>query len=95
MQAFLWRHLVPAEQLKALVYNPSLDTSLRRVRGAAKPATTPTKPPAPTVDPVTGKPKFTKQQVAGLLRQIRLLHQDGLITDAFRDRKIAECEGGQ
>ncbi len=94
MQAFLWRHLVPAEQLKALVYTPP-PPPRSLGKAAPKPPTTPVKPPAATIDPVTGKPRFTRQQVAGLVRQIKLLHEEGLITNTFRDRKVAECEAGQ
>ena len=42
-----------------------------------------------------GKPKFTKQQVAGRLRQSKLLFEDGLLTDEFNDQRIAECEAVQ
>ena len=38
------------------------------------------------------KPKFTKQQIAGRLRQLKLLYEDGLITDEFYVEKVAECE---
>jgi hypothetical protein len=31
MQAFLWRHLVPAKDLKALVYDPSYQPPPKRV----------------------------------------------------------------
>lgn len=44
------------------------------------------------VDPAAGKPKFTKQQIAGRLRQLKLLHDEGLLTDDFYNRKVAECE---
>ena len=44
------------------------------------------------VDPSAGKPKFTKQQVAGRLRQLKLLYEEGLLTDKFYDEKVAECE---
>lgn len=44
------------------------------------------------VDPSAGKPKFTKQQVAGRLRQLRQLLDEGLITEDFYTRKVAECE---
>lgn len=44
------------------------------------------------VDPLFGKPKFTKQQVAGRLQQLKLLHLEGLLTDKFYDERVAECE---
>ncbi len=40
-------------------------------------------------------PKFTRQQIAGRLRQLRLLYEDGLLTDEFYETKVAECEAGQ
>jgi hypothetical protein len=44
------------------------------------------------VDPTVVKPKFTKQQVAGRLRQLKLLFEEGLLTEDFYARKVAECE---
>jgi len=45
-----------------------------------------------TVDPNAPKPKFTKQQVAGRLRQLKLLHEEGLFTEKFYNDRVAECE---
>ena len=92
MQAFLWRHLVPAEELKVLVFNPSYQPPPKRVPPVPAPSAAEKKPPAASVDPAAGKPKFTKQQVAGRLRQLKLLFEDGLLTDDFYDQKVAECE---
>ena len=95
MQAFLWRHLVPAQDLKALVFAVRRNRHLlacgrrlhrlrraqagaRRRRGRGAPA----------------KAKFTKQQVAGRLRQLKLLFEEGLLTEGFYDRKVAELETG-
>ena len=47
------------------------------------------------VDPNAGKPKFTKQQVAGRLRQLKLLWEEGLLTDDFYDIKCEECESAR
>jgi hypothetical protein len=84
MQAFLWRHLVTAEDLVALVYNPSF-----------KPPEMRTRPPIPEkqkpVDP-DEKPKFTRRQVQGRLRQIERLYQEWYLTDDFANREIAELE---
>ncbi len=44
------------------------------------------------VDPSVGKQKFTKQQVAGRLQQLKLLHEEGLLTEKFYSEKVAECE---
>ncbi len=44
------------------------------------------------VDPGVVKPKFSKQQVAGRLRQLKRLFEEGLLTEDFYTRKVAECE---
>ncbi len=88
MQAFLWRHLVPAQELTALVYNPSNQPTPERV------------PPELTDEQMAefapkdseAKAKFTKRQVTGRLRQLKNLYQEWLITDDFYLRKVAECE---
>ena len=36
MQAFLWRHLVPAQELPALVYDPAFLDLARRIREAIR-----------------------------------------------------------
>jgi hypothetical protein len=92
MQAFLWRHLVPAEEMRALVFNPSYEPPPKRVRRTSAPSAVEPKAKVAPIDPVSGKPKFTKQQVAGRLKQIHLLYEDGLLTEDFHDRKVAECE---
>ena len=88
MQAFLWRHLVPAVELTALVYNPSYQPPHERV------------PPELTDEQMAefapkeseAKAKFTKRQVTGRLRQLKNLYEEWLITDDFYLRKVAECE---
>jgi len=92
MQAFLWRHLVPAEDLKALVFNPSYQPPPKRVRETPPPPPVEAKTPVAPPDKPPEKSKFTKQQVAQRVRQIKFLYEEGLITDAFHDRKMAECE---
>jgi hypothetical protein len=92
MQAFLWRHLVPAEELKVLVFDPSYEPPPKRVRA---PSTAESKATVASVDPPAGKPTFSKQQVAGRLRQLKLLFEEGLLTDDFNDQKVAECEAAR
>ena len=41
------------------------------------------------------KPKFTKQQIAGRLRELKRLFEEGLLTDDFYDDRVAECEAVQ
>ena len=86
MQAFLWRPLLPAEELSALVYNPSY-----------KPPPTRKRPPIREEDrpaPPEGKPRHSQAQVAGRVRQIESLYQMWLLTDEFANREIAELEAG-
>ena len=85
MQAFLWRHLVPTDDLIAVVHNPSYQSPPKREP-----------PPRPEDEVKSAKPagevKFNRRQVAGRLRQIKLLFEEWLITDDFYNRKVAECE---
>jgi len=88
MQAFLWRHLVPAENLTAIVYNPNTKPPVqeRILSPLSTDATTEASPAG------AAKQTFTKKQVVGRLRQLKLLFEDWLITDDFYRRKVAECE---
>ncbi len=88
MQAFLWRHLVPAENLMAVVFNPSFRPPPTRV---AAPLTEDEKAEALANTPKTAR-KFTKRQVAGRLRQLRALFEEWLLTEEFYSGKVAECE---
>ena len=94
MQAFFWRHLVPAEELKVLVVDPTFQpTPRRRARFALpNPTTAPTTKPTTTASSTRPAPKFTRQQVMARLRQLALLFEDGLITEDFYKDKVAECE---
>lgn len=89
MQAFLWRHLVPAKDLKAFVADPTaIDSKPRRNRDKTAPAT----PPAGST---VRKAKFTKEQVAGRLRELDRLFDEGLLSQDFYNQNVAECEAGQ
>ncbi|MEA1949892.1 MAG: PPC domain-containing protein [Planctomycetota bacterium] len=82
MQAFLWRHLLPADTLPALVYNPSYKPSDDRVR-----------PPIRDEDRPKGvKRTLTKSSVAGRLGQIERLYQNWFFTDEFTNREISGIE---
>ncbi len=82
MQAFLWRHLVPAESLVAIVGDGKTSTNYRR--------TLPPPMPASLVNVATAT--FTKQQVASRLKQLRNLFDAWLLTDEFYRERVAECE---
>jgi ribosomal protein L40E len=82
MQAFLWRHLLPADNLPVLVYDPSYQPPADRVR-----------PPIRDEDrPKDVKPTLTRSSVEGYLRQIDSLYQEWLLTDEFVNREIANTE---
>jgi hypothetical protein len=53
--------------------------------------------PSPAVPSaaVLAAPKFTKQQVAGRLKQLKILYEAGLLTDSFYLKKVKECEAVQ
>jgi hypothetical protein len=95
MQAFLWRHLVPAEELLVLVFDPAYQPPPKRVARARPSPAVETNAPAPAVAPAAEKPKFSKQQVAGRLRELKLLFEEGLLTDEFYELKVAECEAAR
>ena len=47
------------------------------------------------IDPAAVNRKFSKQQVAARLRQLKILFDEGLLTEDFYKRKVAECEDGR
>jgi hypothetical protein len=82
MQAFLWRHLLPAETLPALVFDPSYQPPADRIR-----------PPIRDEDRPKGvTPTLTRSSVDWYLRQIEGLYQDWFLTDEFVNREIANIE---
>ena len=91
MQAFLWRHLVPAEDLKVFVYDPAYTPPPKRAPPPGLAEAVATAKPKPAAE----APKFTKGQVAGRLRQLKTLYEDWLLTEDFYARKVAECEAPQ
>ncbi len=123
MQAFLWRHLVPAQDLKVLVFDPSYQPKPQRILPDVPPPVVATNTPsatnisvaASTLGPtnivaatnlVSGTnaaartnivaaaqpPRFTKQQVAARLRQLKLLFEEGMLNDDFYVEKVVECQ---
>ncbi len=94
MQAFLWRHLVPAEKLNVLVFDSAYEPTPKRMRREVLPGQVTEDKPAPAVgaDGKPVKPKFTKNQVAGRLRELKGLFEEGLTTVEFDYQKVLECE---
>jgi hypothetical protein len=101
MQAFLWRHLVPAQKLEALVFDPAYQPPPKRVPPnlpePAVAAQTAQGTGAPTGDTGAPKPqpKFTQQQVTVRLRELKRLYGAGYLTDEFYLVKVAECQVSQ
>lgn len=97
MQAFLWRHLVPAQEMPVMVFNPG--ELIRSGEFRAKPAGHGTNAnlamPASTggTNETRTQLRFTRQQVITRLRQLDALHREGLLTEEFHRKKIEECEG--
>lgn len=82
MQAFLWRHLLPSDNLPALVCNLSSQPTAERVH-----------PPIRDEDRPKGvKRTLTKSSVDGYLSQIERLYQEWFFTDDFANRQIANIE---
>ncbi len=82
MQAFLWRQLLPAETLPALVFDPSYQPPADRIR-----------PPIRDEDRPKGvTPTLTRSSVEWYFRQIESLYQDWFLTDEFVNREIANVE---
>jgi hypothetical protein len=94
MQAFLWRHLVPAADFRVHVYNPSYKPPRPRV-ASISPAVA-----AMIVAKVRSarkdkEPTLTKGQAMNLLRQLQRLFESGLLTDEFYFRKVAETRADE
>jgi hypothetical protein len=82
MQAFLWRHLLPAETLPALVFEPSYQPPADRIR-----------PPIRDEDrPKNVQPTLTRSSVEWYLREIENLYQEWFLTDEFVNRELAGIE---
>jgi len=111
MQAFLWRQLAPATELKALVFDPGYELPLKRPvpQRTPRPAAVTNAVTnavaminaigstnvAATTNTVPAKPRFTKSQVERRLRELSRLYQEGLLTEAFHNEKADECEAQQ
>jgi hypothetical protein len=82
MQAFLWRHLLPAETLPVWVFDSSYKPPADRIR-----------PPIRDEDrPKDVKRTLTRPSVEWYLKQLDSLYQDWFLTDEFVNREIAKTE---
>ena len=93
MQAFLWRHLVPAQDFQVVVFDPGYNPPPQRVL-RARPSTR-AKTRATNAAPAAAKLNFTRQQIAGRLKQLKLLYEEDLLTDDFYEERVAECEAAR
>jgi len=82
MQAFLWRHLLTADTLPVLVFDPSYQPPADRIR-----------PPIRDEDRPKGVDRtLTRASVDLYLRQVDRLYQEWFLTDEFANREIARVE---
>jgi len=82
MQAFLWRHLLPAEDLPCLVYDRSYQPPEDRIR-----------PPIRDEDrPKNVNRTLRRSWVVRRLKEIERLYQEWLFTDEFANREVANIE---
>ena len=100
MQAFLWRHLVPATDLKVLAWDPTSELPPKRVAPVRPPLMVATNAASAAgsnavVAVAAAKPKFTKDQIARRLKELQLLYEEDLLTDGFYFEKVAECDTTQ
>jgi len=82
MQACLWRQLLPADTLPALVVNPSYQPPADRIRPEIR----------DDQRPKGVQRTLTKAQVTGALNEIERLYQSWLLTDEFANREIANID---
>lgn len=82
MQAFLWRHLLPADTLPVVVYD----------RGYIPPADRIHTPIRDEDRPKDVKPTLTRSSVDSYLRQVENLYQEWFLTEEFANREIATVE---
>ena len=82
MQAFLWRHLLPAEELPALVFDPAYQPPPQRVRPIIREEDR----------PKDVQRTLTRSSVEWRLRQIDRLYQEWFLTEEFASREIASIE---
>lgn len=91
MQAFLWRQLLPADELRAVVFDPKAERKPARPAPVHPRVAATTAPAATTGD---AKPKFTAQRDEARLRELKCLYEDGYLTDEFHLARAAECTAG-
>ncbi|MFZ2643291.1 MAG: hypothetical protein WA117_20025 [Verrucomicrobiia bacterium] len=82
---------MPAQDLKVLVYDGTYEPPPARVPREISPGMLMHAKIKAAELQAKGR-AFTKRQVAGHVRQLKLLFEDGLLTDDFHGERVAECE---
>jgi hypothetical protein len=82
MQAFLWRHLLPADTLPALVFDPSYQPPADRIRPSIRDQDR----------PKDVKRDLRRADADWYLKQIEGLYQQWFLTDEFANREVATIE---
>ena len=96
MQAFLLRHLVPANEFAVTAYPSGFQPITKRVPPTLSETSvikTATKKASKGTASTTKK--FTKSEVVSQLRRLKRLYEAGYLADEFYLAKVAECEPGQ
>jgi len=82
IQAFLWRQLVPAQELKVVVHDPSYERPVKRV------------PPSTSeeqkIKRTEAKSKLSERLVARRLQELKTLYEEGFLTDEFYVQKVVK-----
>jgi hypothetical protein len=82
MQAFLYRHLLPADTLPVLVFDPNYQPPADRIR-----------PPIRDEDrPKDIKATTTRASVDWYIREVERLYQEWFLTDEFANHEMANIE---
>lgn len=89
MQAFLWRHLVPADDFRIHVYNPSYKPPKTRVARLSQAEAARIMTEARMKRGIK-PPTLSKGQAQSQVRQLDRLFEAGLLSDKFYFRKVAE-----
>ncbi len=94
MQAFLWRHLVPAQTLMARVFDPKYTPKVERPLPALpeRSPETPADTDAAKTDTPPANTKFSEKQIKQFTKGLSRLHAEWLISDEFYLRKMTEFE---
>ncbi len=92
MQAFLWRHLVPAAELKVHVYNPSYKQPTTRFPRVSALEISKMRADHKRKVRANNGQNFSKNQARSRLRDLKNLYDEGLLTDHFYVRNAVECE---